>query len=430
MANHDLGILMYESGLDNEAHRELNRIGRADMLIGIPTHRNARTLGEVVAAVVEGIATYFPDRRIVLMNADGGSSDETVEIIANAPTPLNVVKLLTVYQGQTGKGSSIRAILEAAGRLNVKACVVFEAQAPGITAEWLPSLAGPVLHGDAATFGCYHRSAYSAALNDNLSYPFVRAFFNTDLRDPLAPEFAVSGALAAQLASCDVWETNIARYGVNAWLSTFAVIHRHQVSQVDLGYRGEISGDPGALLDPRIIHTTMALFRLLSAERSRWERDDAPPLHVPLKGGHCKDREVPGPDCEAVLLASMREGLERYSDQLSEVLLPERLERVLSLAAASDSEFTFPIPLWAECVLDMALSYNAGEGDPDRVAEAMLPVFFCRTVSYIRETQGMPPAQRERTVRRIVKAFMQARIAFDRAWQEHVFWEDVDDRFW
>lgn len=429
MANHDLGILMYESALDNEARRELRQIGRADMLIGIPTHRNARTLGEVLDAVIQGIDTYFPDRRIVLMNADGGSSDGTVELISSAPTQPNVLKLLSAYQGQTGKGSAIRAILEAAGKLNVKACVVFEAQAPGITAEWLPSLAGPVLHGDDATLGCYHRSAYAAALTDNLIYPFVRAFFNTDLRDPLAPEFAVSGALAAQLAACDVWETNIARYGVNVWLATYVIVRRFQVSQVDLGYRGDVSGEPGALLDPRIVHSAMALFRLLSAERSRWEKG-APPYHVALKGGRCEDRHIACPDCSEALLAGMRDGLERYADQLGEVLLPERLEQVQALANVPDAEFAFPLRLWAECVLDFALSYNAGEGDPDRVAEALLPIYFGRAASYIRETDEMTPVQRERQVRRILQAFMQARIGFDEAWRDHVFWEDIDDRFW
>lgn len=429
MATNDRGLLTYESTLDGEGRRQLRQIGWADVLIGIPTHRNGRTIQEVLDAVTAGIATYFPDRRVVLMNADGGSSDNTVSLVADHETPDNVEKLLVAYQGQTGKGTAIRSILEAAARLNVKACAIFEAQAPGITAEWLPSLIGPVLHGDDATLGCYHRSAYSASLSDNLVYPFVRVFFNTDLRDPVASEFAVSGKLAAELAEYDVWETNIARYGVNVWLSTYVVTHRLKVSQVDLGCRGECGGEPGALMDPRIMHAGMALFRLLSAERRRWQ-GAVPPIHVTLKGGQCEDRPLDSPDCRTELLAGMREGLERYADQLVEILAPERLTAVNALLAQPEESFDFPVRLWAEIVLDFALSYNRGEGDPDRVMEALLPLFYGRTVSYMRESEGLTPVQRERLVRGIVQTFQRARAGFEQAWSEAEHWDDIDERFW
>jgi len=429
MAINDRGLLTYESTLDDEARRQIQQIGWADLLVGIPSHRNGRTIQEVLDALAAGIATYFPDRRVVLMNADGGSSDNTVDLVAELDTAPNVEKLLVAYQGQTGKGTAIRSIFEAGAKLNVKACAVFEAQAPGITAEWLPSLLGPVLHGDDATLACYHRSAYSASLSDNLVYPFVRVFLNTDLRDPVASEFAVSGALAAELAACDVWETSIARYGVNVWLSTYVITHRLKVSQVDLGCRGDCSGDPGALLDPRIIHAGMALFRLLSAERRRWQGAVAP-VHVALKGGRCEDQRMDCPDCRAELLAGMREGLERYADQLAEIVAPERLAAVAALLAQPEETFAFPVQLWADIVLDFALSYNRGEGDPDRVMEALLPLFFGRTASYMRESAGLTPVRRERLVQGILQAFEQSRASFDQAWREAEHWDDIDEQFW
>jgi len=429
MANSDHGILMYETTLDGEARRQLRQIGWADMVIGIPSHRNARTIEEVLNALIAGIRTFFPDRRVVMMNADGGSSDNTVSLVADVQTPPNVHKVLAAYQGQTGKGTAIRSILEAAAKLNVKACAVFEAQVPGIAPEWLPSVVGPVLHGDDATFAYYHRSAYAASLTDNLAYPFVRTFLNTDLRDPLASEFAVSGALAAELAACDVWETNIARYGVNAWLSTYTITRRLHVSQVDLGSRGEVSGDPGTLLDPRIVHTGMALFRLLSAERRVWE-PGAPPAHVPLKGGHCEDRPAECPDHTPLLLAGMREGVERYADQIAEVLPQDTLQALQKLLEQPEETFAFPARLWADIVLDFALSYNRGEGDPDRVVEALLPLFFARTVGYMHESAGLTPVRRERLVRGIVAAFQRARVRFDASWRKVAHWDDVDDRFW
>ena len=36
-------------------------VGKADILVGIPSFNNARTIGHVVRAVQAGLAKYFPD---------------------------------------------------------------------------------------------------------------------------------------------------------------------------------------------------------------------------------------------------------------------------------------------------------------------------------------------------------------------------------
>jgi hypothetical protein len=44
--------------LRSEFARELERIGRADVLVGIPSFNNAHTVGHVVRAVSAGLAKY------------------------------------------------------------------------------------------------------------------------------------------------------------------------------------------------------------------------------------------------------------------------------------------------------------------------------------------------------------------------------------
>jgi len=60
--------------------------------------------------------------------------------------------------------------------------------------------------------------------------------------------------------------------------------------------------------------------------------------------------------------------------------------------------------------------YNEGEGDPDRVVEALLPLFYGRTATYIRETEGLSLEERERIVEDIVQSFLGARPAFNDLW--------------
>ena len=54
-------------------NEKINEIGEADILIGIPSFNNSRTIGHVVKAVQTGLSKYFPDRKSILVNSDGGS---------------------------------------------------------------------------------------------------------------------------------------------------------------------------------------------------------------------------------------------------------------------------------------------------------------------------------------------------------------------
>lgn len=423
------GILMYETTLGREARRRISEIGRADVVVGIPSHRNGRTIGEVLQAIAEGIATYLPDRRVVLMNADGGSSDNTVRQVAEVPVSPKVQKILVAYQGTIGKGTAIRSVFEVSTELEAKACLVVDARAPGIAPQWIPGLVDPVLRGDDIVFGCYTRSAHAAALTDNLAYPFLCLFLNTDLRDPLASEFCLSGNLAGELAGRDVWETGVARFGVNAWVAIQALTQDWCVSQVDLGYRGEGGGDPGAPLDARFQHPVATLFRLLTVHRRFWESDPTP-RHIPFRGERRLDEPVPATDYGDVLVEAMYQGRERFLAQWRRVLLPGTLRRVLELFDQDTEAFAFPADLWARVVLEFALVYNIGEGDPDRVAEGLLPLFDGRAATYVRQTQGLTLGERETVVEELMESFAREKAFFRRKWDRYQSRIEEASRHW
>lgn len=429
MPSGEIGILEFESALSADAKRQLRKLGRADLLIGIPSHRNGRTIGEVLDAVLHGVAAYYPDRRVVLMNADGGSADNTVRLIADVETPRNVAKLLCTYEGVTGKGTAIRSIFEAAGRLHVAACLIVEARAPGIRPDWLPALINPVLQGDDLTLACYQRSAHAMSLTDNLAYPFLHTFLRTDLREPLAAEFCLSGQMAQEMAAYDVWETNVSRYGINIWVALHGLTAGLRMSQVDLGYRGENGGEPAAPLDARFLHSVSTLFRSLSLYQRAWQRE-LTVRHVAFRGGCHVDELLPCDEYLGVLVEAMRDGEARYLDEWAVALGPETLAQVRDLLPQAPESFTFPIALWADVVFAFAMLFNKGEGDPDKVAEALLPLFYGRTAAYICETRDLKPLERERVVDQIVDAFLARREDFVRRWNTYQPWIEDTWRFW
>src|SRR5438128_1085836 len=67
--------------LTPEAEVSLRSIGKADIVVGIPSLNSARTIGHVARAVQVGLLKYFPVLRSVVVNADGGSSDGSPEAV-------------------------------------------------------------------------------------------------------------------------------------------------------------------------------------------------------------------------------------------------------------------------------------------------------------------------------------------------------------
>ena len=51
-----------------EIHEQIKQVESADIIVGIPSFNNARTIAHVVRAVQAGLAKYFPDHRAVIVN--------------------------------------------------------------------------------------------------------------------------------------------------------------------------------------------------------------------------------------------------------------------------------------------------------------------------------------------------------------------------
>ena len=111
----------------SELKTRLEQIGEVDLVVGIPSYNNARTIGHVVRAVSVGLAKYFPERRSLIVNSDGGSRDKTQEIVMQADSEAEDLLLIshpvqsslrisTPYHGIPGKGSAFRAIFAVAAR--------------------------------------------------------------------------------------------------------------------------------------------------------------------------------------------------------------------------------------------------------------------------------------------------------------------------
>ena len=64
-----------DSFLADDFLRQLMSVGEVDLLVGIPSHNNATTIGRTVETIEQSFQQNFPRDRVVILNVDGGSTD-------------------------------------------------------------------------------------------------------------------------------------------------------------------------------------------------------------------------------------------------------------------------------------------------------------------------------------------------------------------
>lgn len=416
---------MFETVLRGEGHRRLAEIGTADILIGIPTYRNACTIASVGQTAAEGLARYFPKMRGALAMVDGGSSDDTMVVASAFELPPQVRRVVTTYQGMLGKGSAVRAIFEMARVLHPQLIIILEADLQTLTPEWIQKLAQPILSKQyALAIPSYKRPMPDGAVTDLIAYPLTRALYGVDVRQPMGGEFALSAELAAHLGAKDVWETDVARHGFDIWLTTLAVNEGIALCQVHLGTKIDDSREMLLALDPTFVQTVGTLFRMVDIYRRRWPKMNALRL-APFFGDNAVTElpktSVPPPLSIFSLAGAFTSGARRYARVWKTALLPSNRTAIKQLVEKNGGAFHFSAELWARVIFDFAVVYNKGEGDPDKVVAALLPLYYARAATLMKETHAKPDAL-EKAIHAQAETFVALKPYLVERWETFLPW--------
>ena len=410
-----------DSALDEGARDRIARLGQADIAIGLPTYKNNRTIGNVVSAVAEGVTEHFGDRTARIIISDGGSTDDTLSTARSVALPRNVSLVVVEYQGATGKGSAIRAIMEAAELTQASACAVVDADVRSITPEWIERLVGPVL-ADKADFvsPLYTRDRHEVTINDLIAYPLTRVLYGQDVRHPLGSEIAMGPRAWKMFTSKDVWETDVARFGVHIWMVTQAINAGWRLCHAPLGTKTHDYKDPTVGFEPKFLQIVGTLFRMMTFYRRVWpERSGV--LQVPTWGKAKALEPAPVPTTRQTLWDGFTKGRRRYRRNLSTILSPE--QQVLIDALANGETQVFPSEDWARIVMDFAVVYNRGEGDPDKVALSLLPLYYARKATLLQELEGRPWTAVDDAIRQQADHFVANKGALIDRWANFLPWQ-------
>jgi glucosylglycerate synthase len=439
---------MRDRALPAAIRAEVERLGKADIMVGIPSFKNAATIGYVVRASQAGLVQYFADLRPLLINADAGSPDGTGRVVVETEPPDYVERILLVrprnklqrmsltypeVDGVGGKGAALRTIFRIAAELDVEALVVVDSDLRSIGPEWVELLAGPILKGGFDFVApLYSRYKYDGTITNTVTYPLTRALYGLRIRQPIGGDFGVSGDLIRHYLAQEDWTPDVSRFGIDIWMTTTAITGGFAVCQTRLGAKVHDPKDPGTDLGPMFSQVVSTIVRLAERHADAWrsvigshdvpaygfERViDPPPLEVNaqrLLEHFANGRLTVGqtwadafdPELVGVLMR-LAEEAQQAVDEVSRADRPARVE---------DCAFSFPDESWARLIYEVCLAARAGRVAVDHLVAALAPLYFGRVASLIIETQGLTTDQAEAFVERQARAFELAKPAFVERW--------------
>lgn len=402
--------------LPNELIARLEEIGEAEIVVGIPSYNNARTVGHVVSAVSAGLAKYFPERKAIVVNSDGGSKDGTCEAVVAAEVDHDALlqvshqvnpiqRISTPYHGLPGKGSAFRTIFALAKRAHAKACVVVDADLRSISPSWIEWLAKPILERDFDYIAPYYlRHKYDGTITNGIVYPLTRALFGKRVRQPIGGEFGLSGRLAAHYLEKDVWETDVARFGVDIWMTVTAIAEGFRVGQAYLGAKLHDAKDPGADLTIMFRQVVGSVFTLMETYAPVWEKTNGSepvrmfgfPFEVGVEPISVNVERMIKAYCQGV--ADLREIYEAFLSPETRLALEAGTRQPLN-------DFHIPDGLWVRLIYEFAAAWRHRALDREHMLQSLVPLYLGRTASFVLEVRESNAAEVEERIERLCNVF-------------------------
>ena len=414
--------------LRKEIGERLSDIGKVDILIGIPSYNNAKTIGHVVQAVQGGLAKYFPEKRAVLVNSDGGSTDGTPDIITHTTLDLHSIlvshrvtpplKFVIPYHGIPGKGSAFRTIFEIANTLEVKACAVVDADLRSITPEWVDLLIRPIIEaGYDYVTPYYLRHKYDGTITNNIVYPLTRALYGKKIRQPIGGDFGLSGKLISFfLAKEGIWGTDVAKFGIDIWMTTTAIAYNFRICQAFLGAKIHDPKEPSADLSAMLHQVIGSIFDLMETYQHIWMaiRGSEP---VPIFGFQYEVGVEPIDINLDAMIDKFKLGV-RELEGIWELFLNENILDLLKRLAGPQGKnnFFFPDDVWAKIIFDFAAAAHQRVMGKKHLLKSLTPLYLGKVASFVIETWDSSASEVEERIERLCLAFEETKPHLIERW--------------
>jgi len=395
-----------------------NNIQTADLVVCIPSYNEADSISFPAQIAGQGMVKYFPDAKSVLINCDNNSPDGTRDVFLDTPTEAPKIYLST-EPGVKGKGNNFKNLFRKVAELKARAVVVVDADLKSITPEWIKHLGEPLFQDFDYVAPIYMRHKYDGTITNSIAYPLTRSLYGRRVRQPIGGDFGFSKRVNDIYLKGTAWTESVANFGIDIWMTSLAMNHSVPICQAFMG-RPKIhrTKDPGSDLGPMFRQVVGTIFDIMLQFQdtwinTKWSRPTA------IYGFNLGEQEQPPPVSVNAenLYHKFQAGLNQYETLWKKIITRDVFNKLYEIAGMDQERFEFPTQLWAKVLFDVAVAFRDRESERDTIMESLIPIYFGKTLSFVKKTERMSMKQAEELIENDCLIIEEARPYLNKSWK-------------
>lgn len=386
----------FSTALRDYAREKIERLGSAEILVGIPSYLCDNSIVHVIKTIRKGLDTHYHGAKALIMVSDGGSTDDTRDAaVAYDMKSFNIEKIITIYRGLPGKGSALRAIFEVANFLKPRAVAVFDSDLVSISPLWIKNIIEPVLNGYDFVAPDYMRYKFDATITNSIAYNLTRALYGCRIRQPIGGDFGVSPRLAKHyLDQEDVWETDVARFGIDIWMTTTAIVGGFDICQARLGVKVHGEKDPAGDLGPMYLQVVGTIFQLMEKTDAYWKQVKGS-RDIPTLGEYPTEEPAPFEINQEDLVEYFQTGYFNFNGVWQQIVEERDMAVIKDLTRKDPKDISLPNDTWVRIVYRYANAFHSTPRQRMKVLNTMIPLYYAWVASLVNELRDKDAAQAE-----------------------------------
>ena len=307
-----------------------------------------------------------------------------------------------------------------AGELEAKAIITVDADLKSITPKWIRNLGEPLFQDFDYVTPLYVRHKYDGTITNSVVYPLTRALYGRRIRQPIGGDFGFSARMAKVYRESNFWNEGVAKFGIDIWMTSLAINEGVPICQSFMG-RPKIhrAKDPAKTLGPMFYQVVGTVFNLMEKFEHNWKtvKWSKP---TAIFGFGLGETEMPPPVevDQASLFQKFLDGFKQYKSIWEKVIYPPNLNKLEEIKTLSLERFEFPVELWIKIIYDFAVGHKNKVVDQQLICEALIPLYFGKTLSYVKKTERMSIQETEEFIDYECEMFEKAKPYLLQRWDE------------
>lgn len=372
---------------------------KIDIIIGIPSFNEEDNIDFVAEQVDMGLQKYYPEKKALIVNCDGGSTDNTRKVFLNSHTKTEK-RFIQTPKGVTGKGNSFKLLFKIVETVRADSVMVVDADLKSINDEWVNFLLEPVFQGYDYITPVYARHKYDGTITNMICFPLIYGLLGKNIRQPIGGDFAFSGKLGSYWLS-QQWYPTTGMYGIDIFMTTHAIFGCFRIAQTGLG--AKIHKPSAPKLSAMFTQVVSTLFENILRNKIAWINKNRIEK-TELFGLHKMD---PAQDLIIDNDKILELALSQYDeDLLKQIMSEETFEHIQEMFIAK--KIHIDVELWCRCVYDIIYAFSKTE-KKEEIVNALKSLYFARIFSFINETKNMSNENAEDLIKKQAKLFWDRR---------------------